>query len=301
MKIFGIPRKCLPRIASSAEIYGRVSDEYGSFAGVPISGMLGDQQASLVGNGCIEMGTAKITYGTGCFLLYNTGETPVFDQNGLITTVAYKLGKRAPTCYAFEGSVATCGFAVQWLEDIFGRDQRISETASDAKTSGGVYFVPAFSGLFCPYWKADARGCFMGLTGYTTRAHMARAVLEGIAFQAMDVLNCVETPLTEVKVDGGLARADLLLQFQADILGIPVKRGTDVESTSRGAAIAAAYGVGLLGAGIISSKDECCVFNPKLGLDEREKKQRMWKKAVLRSMEWVEPGMEDEQGEQAVE
>jgi glycerol kinase len=211
LAVFGVPKKCLARVKSSAEVYGRLTDEYGAFEGCPISGVLGDQQASLVGNRCIEQGSAKITYGTGSFLLYHTGEQPRFHGNGLITTVAYQMGRKARPCYAVEGSVATCGFAVQWLTDILGKHDSVSDLAMTVKNSGGVYFVPALSGLLGPYWRPDARGCFLGLTGYATRGHMAQAVIEAIAFQAMDVLHCVEMPLTMVKVDGGLARSDALL------------------------------------------------------------------------------------------
>jgi glycerol kinase len=295
--MFGVPKRCLAKIKSSAEIYGRLTDEYGAFEGCALSGMLGDQQASLVGNRCVQKGSAKITYGTGCFLLYNTGETPTFHQNGLITTVAYRMGRKAAPCYAVEGAVATCGFAVQWLGDVIGRSEAVTEVAAQVKSCGGVYFVPAFSGLLCPYWRADARGCFMGLTGYSTRAHMARAVVEGIAFQATDVLKCVDMEITSVRVDGGLARSDLLLQFQADMLGIEVRRAANVEATSRGAAIAAAFGVGLFGAGIVHNDEECKVFRPTMGSTERERKQRMWEKAVSRSMDWIEDETKEEEEE----
>jgi glycerol kinase len=293
--VFGIPRRCLANVKSSAEIYGRLTSDYGIFEGCPISGVLGDQQASLVGNRCIEQGTAKITYGTGCFLLYHTGEQPTFHTNGLITTVAYQMGKKARPCYAVEGSVATCGFAVQWLNDVLGKHDKVWDLAATVKNSGGVYFVPAFSGLLCPYWRPDARGCFLGLTGYTTRGHMARSVIEGVAFQTMDVLQCVDMPLTMVRVDGGLARSDLLLQFQADVLGIEVRRSANLEATSRGAAIAAAYGVGLVGAGIIHNDDECMIFQPTMEMAERERRQKMWKKALARSMDWIEPDEEKEE------
>lgn len=297
LAMFGVPRRCLPRIKSSAEVYGRLTDEYGVFEGVPITGILGDQQASLVGNRCTTHGSAKITYGTGCFLLCNTGEKPAFSDSGLITTVAYQLGRKSAPCYALEGSIATCGFAVQWLGDVLGKDETVFDLAKSVEDSGGVYFVPAFSGLLCPYWRADARGCLLGLTGYTGRGHIARAVIEGIAFQAMDVLQAANMPLSEVKVDGGLARSDLLLQFQADLLGIDVKRAANVEATSRGAAIAAAYGVGLLSAGIIHSEQDCCSFSPKMSGKERARRQRMWKKAVARSMDWIDDDEEREEEE----
>jgi glycerol kinase len=295
LKMFGVPRKCLAKVKSSAEIYGRLTDEYGAFEGCPLAGMLGDQQASLVGNRCLTKGSAKITYGTGAFLLYNTGNQPSFHENGLITTVAYKMGRKAAPCYAVEGSCATCGFAVTWLADVIGKTESVHELAATVKSCGGVYFVPAFQGLLCPYWRNDARGCFVGLTGYATRAHMARAVIEGIAFQAMDVLNCADTEITAVRVDGGLARSDLLLQVQADLLGIDVMRSGNVEGTSRGAAIAAAFGVGLVGAGIVHNDEECTVFRPQMGQPERERKQRMWKKAVERSMDWIDEEAKDEE------
>lgn len=295
LSTFGAPKRCLPKIVSSAEIYGRLTEEYGGYEGCPISGMLGDQQASLVGNRCTSQGTAKITYGTGCFLLYNTGEKPTFSENGLITTVAYQMGKRNKAVYALEGSVSTCGFAVQWLSDILGKSENIISLATSVKDSGGVYFVPAFSGLLCPYWRPDARGCFLGLTGYTTRGHMARSVLEGIAFQAMDVLSVVDMPLTQVRVDGGLSRSDMLIQFQSDLLKIDIRRATNVEATSRGAAIAAAYGINLVGAGILTNEEDCKVFTPQMKPSERAHRQKMWKKAIQRSLAWFE--MEEDEEE----
>jgi glycerol kinase len=298
LALFGVPRRCLARIACSAEIYGRLTDEYGAFEGCAISGMLGDQQASLVGNRCMNQGSAKITYGTGCFLLFNTGDKPVFHQKGLITTVAYKLGRKAPPRYALEGSIATCGYAVTWLGNVLGKHENVYDLAATVKDSGGVYFVPAFSGLLCPYWKADARGCFLGLTGYSTRGHMARSVIEGIAFQAMDVLECIDSPLTVVKVDGGLARSDLLLQFQSDMLGIEVSRAANVEGTSRGAAIAAAIGIGMFGAGIVTNNEECKVFTPNMTPAERERRQKMWAKAVARSMDWIDESPQDDMQQQ---
>jgi len=289
LRVFGIPRGCLPKVMSSAEVYGCITDEYGAFEGCAISGILGDQQASLVGNKCLRKGTAKITYGTGCFLLYNTGETPVFPKNGLITTIAFKLGKRKPVCYAIEGSVATCGLAVQWLGDILGKSETITELAGSVTNTGGVYFVPAFSGLLCPYWRPDACGCFLGLSGYTSRAHIARSVIEGIAFQAMDVLNAADVPLNEVRVDGGLSRSDLLLQFQADMLNIDIIRSSNIEATSKGASIAAAMGIGMLGAGIVSGDGECKTFRPSMSPQMRLKKQIGWKKAIERSLDWSIP------------
>ena len=259
--------------------------------------MIGDQQASLVGTKCMRKGTAKITYGTGCFLLCNTGETPQISKSGLITTVGYKMGRRKPVNYALEGSVATCGMAVQWLADILGKSESVHDLAGSVEDSGGVYFVPAFSGLLCPYWKPDARGTFIGLTGFTQRGHMARAVLEGIAFQASDVLAVVDMPLSEVRVDGGLSRSDLLLQFQADLLGLDVLRGANVEATSKGAAIAAAYGIGMIGAGLITGDDECRTFSPMMAPRIIRHKKRMWKKAVQRSMDWVEQEEEEEEAE----
>ena len=288
IKIFGIPKSSLPKVLSSAEIYGRVTDQYGSFEGCPISGIIGDQQASLVGNKCLRKGTAKITYGTGCFLLLNIGETPTFSKKGLITTIGYKLGRKAPVIYAIEGSVATCGFAVQWLGDILGKTESVHELASSVENSGGVYFVPAFSGLLCPYWKPDARGCFLGLTGYTSRGHIARSVIEGIAFQAMDVLDAADMTFSEVRVDGGLSRSDLLLQIQSDLLNLDVLRGSNVEATSKGAAIAATYGIGMMGAGIITGEEEFKTFRPNMSENIRNKKRNLWKKAVLRSFDWID-------------
>ncbi|KAH0794115.1 glycerol kinase [Histomonas meleagridis] len=296
-QVFGVPRNCLAEIRSSAEIYGYISDEFAPYDGIPISGVLGDQQASLVGNKCNHKGTAKITYGTGCFLLYNIGNKPLFSEKGLITTIAFQMGPKSKPCYAIEGSIATCGMAVRWLNGILGVDEPIYDLAKTVKNSGGVYFVPAFSGLFCPYWRPDARGCLLGITGFTTRGHIARAVLEGIALQAMDVLKCVDIPLSRVRVDGGLSRSDLLIQFQADLLEIEVARAANVEATSKGAAIAAAYGVGMSDAGIVKSDEDVVVFKPKMSKNELEKKRKMWKKAVERSMEWIEPDEIGDSGE----
>jgi len=296
LKVFGVPKNALPRIMSCSEVYGRVTDQYGAFEGCAISGIIGDQQASLVGNKCLRKGTAKITYGTGCFLLCNTGETPSFSERGLITTVGYKFGRRSPVVYAVEGSVATCGFAVQWLGDILGKTESVADLAMSVENSGGVYFVPAFSGLLCPHWRPDARGCFLGLTGYTSRGHIARAVIEGIAFQAMEVLDAADMQLNEVRVDGGLSRSDLLLQFQADLLNLDVLRGANVEATSKGAAIAAAYGIGMMGAGIITGDEECKTFRPSMSDSIRSKKKTMWKKAVTRAIGWIEND-DDEKGE----
>lgn len=298
--IFHVPKKVLPEIRSSSEIYGYVCDKFSELEGVAISGVVGDQQASLIGTGCVNQGNAKINYGTGCFLLYNTGTTPHFSEKGLITTVAYKLGKEAPTFYAIEGSVATCGLAVQWLSNILdcpevsspqsdsNQPQTLHDLASSVPNNDGVYFVPAFSGLFCPYWKPTARGCLIGLTAHTNRGHIARAVLEGIAFQTMDVLNVTELPLSEIRVDGGLSKSSLLLQFQADVLGISVKRPADVETTSMGAAIAAAYGIGMKDTFINQEERNMTVFSPKMSTRERRKKTRMWKKAIQRSMDWID-------------
>ncbi|MCL4125198.1 UNVERIFIED_CONTAM: hypothetical protein GTU68_062180, partial [Idotea baltica] len=254
-KFFQIPMSILPEIRSSSEIYGYITK--GPLLGVPISGvsageLLGDQQAALVGQMCLTKGQAKNTYGTGCFLLKNTGTQIVQSEHGLLTTVAYKLGKNAPTTYALEGSVAIAGAAVRWLRDNLGivkSSAEIEPLAKSVKDSGGVYFVPAFSGLYAPYWRADARGVICGLTQHTTGAHLARAALEAVCFQTREILTAMQKDsgiaISKLLVDGGMTVNDTLLQLQADLAGVPVVRPSMTETTALGAAMAAGAAEGI--------------------------------------------------------
>ena len=294
LKAFDIPEQVLPQIRSSSEIYGEIST--GPLAGVPVAGILGDQQAALVGQACFQRGEAKNTYGTGCFLLMNTGEHPVASRHGLLTTVAYKLGTQ-PARYALEGSVAIAGALVQWLRDnlgLFQSSAEIEDLARSVEDNGGVYFVPAFSGLYAPYWNESARGIIAGLTRYAHKAHLARAVLEATAFQTRDVVEAMEKdsgiPLEVLRVDGGMVANSLLMQFQADMLNRPVVRPTVKETTALGAAYVAG-----LATGWIKSTDEVRAttaveqsWNPALEHTRREELYQAWKKAVGRSLDWLE-------------
>ncbi|MFI5106149.1 MAG: glycerol kinase GlpK, partial [Terriglobales bacterium] len=283
LRAFQVPEKMLPRIASSSEIYGRVAE--GPLAGVAVAGILGDQQAALVGQTCFARGEAKNTYGTGCFLLMNTGESPVVSHHGLLTTVAYKLGAQ-PAVYALEGSVAIAGALVQWLRDnldMFESSAEIEVLARAVNDNGGVYFVPAFSGLYAPYWNSNARGIIAGLTRYVNKAHIARAALEATAFQTRDVVQAMENdsgiPLKVLRVDGGMVVNDLLMQFQADMLNRPVVRPAVKETTALGAAYAAGLAVGFF-----KNTDELRAawtaehtWHPALPADRREHMYQMWK------------------------
>lgn len=289
----GIPRSMLPRIVPSSGFIGESRDP---LAGVPFTGILGDQQAALFGQACFAPGSAKNTYGTGCFLLLNTGERLVRSDNGLLTTVAYQLAGE-PAKYALEGSVAIAGAGVQWLRDnlrMIDSAAQISQLAAEVDDNGGVYFVPAFSGLFAPWWRDDARGVVTGLTRYANRGHLARAVLESVAFQSRDVFDAMEADagieLTELKVDGGMVVNDILMQFQADVLDVDVVRPKTSETTVLGAAYAAGLAVGFW-----ESLDEIAThwaedrtFTPSMDADERAIRYRDWGKAVERSMGWVE-------------
>jgi len=288
----GVPRGALPRIVPSI---GVVGPSRGPLAGVPLAGMLGDQQAALFGQAGFDRGDAKNTYGTGCFLLLNTGTEPVRSTHGLLTTVAYRRG-REPARYALEGSVAIAGAAVQWLRDNLGLISDAAEVealAAEVPDNGGVYFVPAFSGLFAPYWRSDARGVIVGLTRFAGRGHLARATLEATAYQTRDVLEAMEADagirLERLQVDGGMVVDDLLMQFQADVLGVPVVRPTIVETTVLGAAYAAGLGVG-----VWSDLDELRRhgavdrrFRPAMDVAERERLLAGWRKAVERSFGWL--------------
>jgi glycerol kinase len=291
---FGVPEAMLPRICSSSEPYGAVKQ--GAVKGVTIAGILGDQQAALVGQVCFKSGEAKNTYGTGCFLLMNTGERLVQSTCGLLTTVAYKRGNE-PARYALEGSIAITGALVQWIRDNLGMIRTSPEIETLARTvadNGGVYFVPAFSGLYAPYWKHNARGVIAGLTRYVNQGHVARAVLEATAFQTREVVEAMEKDsgitLDVLRVDGGMVENALLMQFQADILNRLVAKPLVKETTSLGAAYAAG-----LATGFYKSTDDLRAnwavdktWSPELDEQKRAEMYRMWKKAVTRSFDWVE-------------
>jgi glycerol kinase len=292
LKAFDIPRAVLPRIVSSSEVYTEAS---GVLAGVKIAGILGDQQAALVGQVCFSPGEAKNTYGTGCFLLMHTGDKPVQSTCGLLTTVAYRLGD-APACYALEGSVAISGALIQWLRDNLGLIKKSADIEDLAKTvddNGDVYIVPAFSGLYAPYWRDDARGIIAGLTRYARAGHFARAALEAVAYQTRDVVEAMDKDsgiaLRELRADGGMVANQLLMQFQADILNLPVVRPEVAETTALGAAYAAGLAVGVwkgpqeLAANWRASQH----WEPKMADAERAALYASWKKAVGRSFEWV--------------
>jgi glycerol kinase len=297
LDVFGIPRAMLPEIhpSSHAEAYGATSGERGTTQ-VPITGVLGDQHAAMVGQVCFEPGEAKNTYGTGNFLLLNTGEELVRSENGLITTVAYQLGDANPV-YALEGSIAVTGSAVQWLRDQLGIISGASEVerlAAQVEDTGGIYFVPAFSGLFAPYWRSDARGAIVGLSRFNTNAHLARATLEAICYQSRDVAEAMVADsgveLTTLKVDGGVTANELCMQLQADILGVPVSRPVVAETTALGAAYAAGLAVGFW-----ESTDELRTnwaedrrWEPTWSEEQREDGYRGWRKAVERTLDWVE-------------
>ena len=294
LKVFDIPEQMLPRICSSSEIYGHVA--HGPLEGVAIAGILGDQQAALAGQTCFECGEAKNTYGTGCFLLMNTGDQPVHSRHGLLTTVAYKFGAQ-PASYALEGSVAIAGALVQWLRDNLGliaHSADIEALAQSVEDNGGVYFVPAFSGLYAPYWKENARGVIAGLTRYANKGHMARAVLEAVAFQTRDVVEAMEQDsgirLKELRADGGMVQNNLLMQFQADILDCPVVRPLIQETTALGAAYAAGLAVGffkdlseLRGHWLASHS-----WSPVMDSARRDHLYQCWKKAITRSLDWLD-------------
>jgi glycerol kinase len=291
---FDIPRAMLPEVRSSSEIYGDATlDE---IKGVPIAGILGDQQAALVGQACFQPGEVKNTYGTGCFLLMNTGERAVPSKCGLLTTVAYKFGKQ-PAHYALEGSVAIAGALVQWLRDNLGLIQRSEDVESLARTvndNGGVYFVPAFSGLYAPYWKENARGVIAGLTRYANKGHLARAVLEATAYQTREVVDAMEKDsgisLANLRVDGGMVVDELLMQFQADILHREVLRPVIQETTALGAAYAAGLAVKFF-SGLEELRSNWAVervWKPALDETQREQLYRQWKKAVTRSFDWID-------------
>jgi glycerol kinase len=293
LRILDIPRAILPEIKSSSAVYGHAK---GILEGIPIAGDLGDQQAALFGQTCFNPGEAKNTYGTGCFMLLNTGTKPVQSKNGLLTTLGYKIGDQ-PAVYCLEGSIAITGALVQWLRD----NMQMIETSADieplarsVEDNGGIYFVPAFSGLFAPYWKNDARGAIVGMTRYINRGHIARAALEATAFQTREVLDAMNSdsgvPLTALKVDGGMVYNELLMQFQADILGVPVIRPKVAETTALGAAYAAGLAVGFWVnvEDLRSNWAEDKEWSPSMSSTLRNKQYTGWKKAVTRTFDWVE-------------
>jgi len=292
---WGIPASLLPEIRSSSEVFGHAHSS-SLLREVPIAGILGDQQAATFGQAAFDEGESKNTYGTGNFLIVNTGEKPVMSKNGLLTTVAYQLGNDVPR-YALEGSIAVTGSLVQWLRDnlgIISDAKEVEELASSVPDNGGCYVVPAFSGLFAPYWRSDARGVIVGLTRFITKGHIARAALEATAFQTREVLDAANADagvnLAELKVDGGMVNNEMLMQFQADILGVPVVRPRVAETTALGAAYAAGLAVGFW-----KDRDELRGkwsedkrFVPDMSEEEREEKLRLWKKAVTRTFDWVD-------------
>ncbi|HMN11246.1 MAG TPA: glycerol kinase GlpK [Bellilinea sp.] len=288
-----IPEDVLPLIRTSSEVYGTAR---GILEGVPIAGMLGDQQAALFGQNCFDPGDVKNTYGTGCFMLLTTGRELVHSQHGLITTVAFQLGKDDPN-YALEGSIAVTGSLVQWLRDNLGIINKASEVeklASKVEDSGGIFFFPAFSGLFAPYWRSDARGAIVGMTRYTNKYHIARAALEATAYQTREVLDSMlidsNVKIKSLRVDGGMTSNDLLMQFQADILGIPVVRPIVTETTSRGAAYAAGLATGFWrGIGEIRGMWKADrEWTPQMDKQIRTKLYQGWKRAVTKTFNWVD-------------
>ena len=291
--ILGVPRAMLPQIRASSEVYGEAR---GDLAGIPVAGDLGDQQAALFGQTCYAVGEAKNTYGTGNFLLLNTGTEAVQSKSGLLTTLAYKIGDQ-PAVYCLEGAIAITGALVQWLRDNLGlikESPEIEELAKTVEDNGGIYFVPAFSGLFAPYWRGEARGVIAGLTRYVNKGHIARAALEATAWQSREVVDAMNADsgveLTSLKVDGGMVYNELLMQFQADVLDVPVIRPTVAETTSLGAAYAAGLATGFwsevedLRANWGKDKE----WTPQMDAAERDKEYAYWKKAVTRTFDWVE-------------
>ncbi len=291
----GIPMSMLPEIKSCSEVYGKVRDR-GVLAGVPIAGILGDQQAATFGQACLSPGEAKNTYGTGNFVLLNTGTEKVMSKNGLLTTVCYKIGTNE-TVYALEGSIAVTGSLVQWLRDnlkMIGSASEIEAIAGEVEDNGDTYFVPAFSGLFAPHWRSDARGAIVGLTRFNNRGHIARAALEATAYQTREVIEAMNAdsgvPLTALKVDGGMVVNELLMQFQSDILDVDVIRPQVPETTALGAAYAAGLAVGFWASeqDIRDNWAEDKRWSPSMESEQRDKLYAGWKKAVTRTLDWVD-------------
>lgn len=294
-EIAGIPMSLLPEIRSSSEVYGYGRPK-GLLPGKPIAGDLGDQQAATFGQACFQPGMAKNTYGTGCFMLMNTGTEPQLSDNGLITTVCYKIGDK-PAVYALEGSIAVSGSLIQWLRDnleIIATAPEVEALAASVDDNGGVYFVPAFSGLFAPHWRGDARGAIVGMTRYNTKAHIARAALESTAFQTREVLDAMEADskvkLEQLRVDGGMTANSLLMQFQADILDTEVVLPVVAETTALGAAYAAGIAVGFWSGeeDVVANWAEAKRWKPEMEPAERERQLRQWKKAISKTLDWVD-------------
>jgi len=292
---FGVPRSMMPEIRSSSEVYG-TAESSSLLRETPVAGILGDQQAATFGQAAYDPGESKNTYGTGNFLIFQTGEEIVRSKNGLLTTLGYKLGD-GPAHYALEGSIAVTGSLIQWLRDqlgIISSAPEVEKLAESVEDNGGVYFVPAFSGLFAPYWRPDARGAIVGMTRYVNKGHIARAALEATAFQSREVLDAVNADsgvdLTELKVDGGMTANDALMQFQADILGVPVVRPVVAETTALGAAYAAGLAVGFWDNldDLRANWQEDKRWEPNMDPEERDRQLRLWKKAVTKSMDWVD-------------
>jgi glycerol kinase len=282
----------LPRIVASSGVHGDVA--VGPLRGVPLAGLVGDQQAALMGQGCFGKGEAKNTYGTGCFMLMNTGRTPVASQHGLLTTVAFQL-EGAPANYALEGSIAVTGSLVQWLRDnlqMIARSEDVEPLAAQVADNGDVYLVPAFSGLYAPHWQENARGVIVGLTRYATRAHIARAALEATAYQTREVLEAMEqdsgTKITSLRVDGGMVRNDLLMQFQSDILDLEVASAHTAETTAFGAACAAGLATGLWRSPADIPRGQGRRWQPQMEAARRTHLFSRWKRALQRSLDWIE-------------
>lgn len=289
---FGFEQLKFAKIVPSSGIYGKIAS--GSLKGLPISGCLGDQHSAMVGQKCFRAGDVKNTFGTGSFMLKNTGETPIFSKNGLVTTVAYQFGDKP--CYALEGSIASAGSSIQWLKDnlhMIDDSEEMDVLAKRVKDTAGVYFVTAFTGLLAPYWRDDARGTICGITQFTRREHIARATLESVCYQAralLDVLNDdSDEPLSILKVDGGMSNSDVCMQILADLLDIEVHRPQLKETTALGAAIAAGISMGLWkneeDLDNVNNKS-VCIFKPQITEEKREKMYTGWKEAVIRSLGW---------------
>jgi glycerol kinase len=293
LRLMGVPTEILPKIMPSSHVFGETR---GILEGIPIAGILGDQQAALFGQTCFNPGEAKNTYGTGCFMLMNTGGTPIASQNGLLTTFGYRIEQNPPV-YCLEGSIAITGALVQWLRDNLGIIQNSNEIetlAYSVEDNGGIYIVPAFSGLFAPYWRSDARGVIVGLTRYINRGHIARAALEATAYQTREVLDAMKTDsgidLKNLKVDGGMVGNELLMQFQADILNVQVTRPKVAETTALGAAYAAGLAVGFWNSldELRSNWEIDKTWTPNMESSRRDRLFSGWKKAITRSLDWID-------------
>jgi len=299
-EVMGIPTSMLPQIRSSSEVYGH-GRQAGLLQGIPYSGILGDQQAATFGQACFDVGAAKNTYGTGSFMLLNTGTEPVTSKHGLVTTVAYQLGDE-PAVYALEGSIAVTGSLVQWLRDnlgIIASAEEVETLAAGVHDNGGVYVVPAFSGLFAPYWRPDARGVIAGLTRFATKSHIARASLEAVALQTREVADAMAADsgvtLAELRVDGGMTANELLMQVQADLLGVDVVRPVVPETTALGAAYAAGLAIGFWSStdDIVANWAEDRRWSPQRDDAWRERETRRWRKAVSRTLDWMDDDERD--------